>query len=324
MRDPYVVLGVQKSADLAEIKKVFRKLAKKYHPDQSKDPKAKEKFAELNSAYEILGDEKKRAAFDNGEIDAEGKPRFHGFEGFGAEGPGVGRRSQAGGPGFQHFEFNFGGGQPGAEGLNAGDIFSELFSAAGTAGGRRRGGHGPGAPPTRGEDIGASVTISLGEAVKGTTARVTLPTGRTLDVTIPSGIEDGKQIRLKRQGQASPLGGEPGDAMVTVQIAKHPYFRVEGNDLRLELPVTLYEAVLGAKVNAPTLNGAVELTVPPGSNGGRTLRLRGKGLPNPQGSAGDLLVSLKIVLPDETDAELVSLMRKWETQKPYNPRSGMK
>jgi DnaJ-class molecular chaperone len=112
--------------------------------------------------------------------------------------------------------------------------------------------------------------------------------------------------------------------MVTVQIAKHPYFRVEGNDLRLELPVTLYEAVLGAKVNAPTLDGAVELTVPPGSNGGRTLRLRGKGLPNPQGSAGDLLVSLKIVLPDETDAELVSLMRKWETQKPYNPRSGMK
>ena len=323
MRDPYTVLGVQKSADLAEIKKVFRKLAKKFHPDQSKDPKAKEKFAELNAAYEILGDEKKRAAFDRGEIDAEGKPRFHGFEGFGAEGPGFGRRSQAGGPGFQHFEFNFGGGHPGAEGLNASDIFADLFSA-GTGGGRRRGARGPGAPPPRGEDVSASVTISLGEAAKGTTARVSLPTGRTLEVSVPAGIEDGKQIRLKRQGQPSPLGGEPGDAKVTVQIAKHPYFRVEGHDLRLDLPVTLYEAVLGATVTAPTLDGTVELTIPPGSNGGRTLRLRGKGLPNPQGSAGDLLVSLKIVLPDEADSELAGLMRKWETQKPYNPRAGMK
>jgi DnaJ-class molecular chaperone len=323
MRDPYSVLGVQKSASLAEIKKVFRKLAKKYHPDQSKEPKAKEKFAEASAAYEILGDEKKRAAFDRGEIDAEGKPRFHGFEGFNAEGPGFGRRSQAGGPGFQHYEFNLGGGQPGAEGLNASDIFADLFSA-GAGGGRRRGARGPGAPPPRGEDVGVSVTISLGEAAKGTTARVALPTGRTLDVTIPAGIEDGKQIRLKRQGQPSPMGGEPGDAMVTVQIAKHPYFRVEGHDLKLDLPVTLYEAVLGANVPAPTLDGTVELTVPPGSNGGRTLRLRGKGLPNPQGSAGDLLVSLRILLPDEADTELTGLMRKWETQKPYNPRSGMK
>lgn len=325
MRDPYVVLGVEKSASLTDIKKAFRKLAKKYHPDQSKEPKAKEKFAEANSAYEILGDEKKRAAFDRGEIDAEGKPRFHGFEGFGAEGPGFGRRAQAGGPGFQHFEFNFGGGQPGgaAEGLNPGDIFSELFGA-GAAAGRRRGGRGAAGPPPRGEDVSAVVTISLAEAVKGTTARVTLPTGRTLEVTVPAGIEDGKQIRLKRQGHQSPLGGEPGDAMVTVQIAKHPYFRIEGRDLRLELPVTLYEVVVGAKVNAPTLDGTVELTVPPGSNGGRTLRLRGKGLPNAQGPAGDLLVTLKIVLPDETDSELAGLMRKWESQKPYNPRAGMK
>ena len=133
MRDPYSVLGVQKSADMAEIKKVYRKLAKKFHPDQSKDPKAKEKFAEVGAAYEIIGDEKKRAAFDRGEIDAEGKPRFHGFEGFGTEGAGFGRRSQAGGgPGFQHFEFNFGGDPPGAEGLNASDIFADLFGT-GTA-----------------------------------------------------------------------------------------------------------------------------------------------------------------------------------------------
>jgi len=321
MRDPYSILGVQKSADMAEVKKAFRKLAKKFHPDHSKDPKAKEKFAEASAAYEILGDEKKRAAFDRGEIDAEGKPRFHGFEGFGAEGPGFGRRTQAGaGPGFQHFEFNFGGG-PGAGGFAASDIFADLFGA-GAATGRK--GRMRGQTSQKGEDVTANVTIKLAEAARGTSARVALPTGRTLDVSVPAGIEEGKQIRLKGQGQPSPFGGEPGDAWVTVHIAKHPYFRVEGRDLRLDLPVTLYEAVAGAKVNAPTLEGTVELTVPPGSNAGRTLRLRGKGLPDAQGNAGDLLVSLKIVLPDEADPELVTLMRKWEAQKPYNPRAGMK
>lgn len=318
MRDPYAVLGVSKTADMAEIKKAFRKLAKKYHPDQSKDPKAKEKFAEVSAAYEIVGDEKKRAAFDRGEIDAEGKPRFHGFEGFGAEGPGFGRGAHAGGPGFQHFEFNFGGG-PGAGGFSASDIFADLFGGAAARRGRARAQAAP-----RGDDVAVSVTVSLLDAVRGTTARVTLPTGRTLEVTIPAGIEDGKQIRLKGQGQPSPFGGEPGDAWVTVHIAKHPYFRVEGRDLRLDLPVTLYEAALGAKVNAPTLEGTVELTIPPGSSGGRTLRLRGKGLPGPKGVTGDLLVSLKIVLPEESDPEFLNLMRKWETQKPYNPRAGMK
>jgi DnaJ-class molecular chaperone len=322
MRDPYLVLGVPKSADTAEIKKVFRKLAKKYHPDQSKDPKAKEKFAEVNAAYEILGDEKKRAAFDRGEIDAEGKPRFHGFEGFGAEGPGFGRRTHPGaGPGFQHFEFNFGGGGPGAAGFGASDIFTELFGGGAGAGRRQRTG-GQSAP--RGEDVRADVTINLAEAAKGTSTHISLPTGRTLEVKVPAGIEDGKQIRLKGQGQPSAFGGEPGDAWVTVHIAKHPFFRVDGRDVRLDLPVTLYEAVSGAKIATPTLDGNVELTIPPGSNGGRTLRLRGKGFPGAGGPPGDLLVTLKIVLPDEVDPELVSLMRKWETQKPYNPRAGMK
>jgi DnaJ-class molecular chaperone len=322
MRDPYLVLGVSKSADTAEIKRAYRKLAKKFHPDQSKEPKAKEKFAEVSAAYEILGDEKKRAAFDRGEIDAAGKPRFHGFEGFGAEGPGFGRRSQAGaGPGYQHFEFNFGGAGPGTGGFAASDIFADLFGG-GMPSGRRGSARSQSAP--RGEDAAAEVTISLAEAAKGTSARVSLSTGRVLEVSVPAGIEDGKQIRLKGQGQPSPFGGDPGDAWVTVHIAKHPYFRVEGRDLRLDLPVTLYEAVAGAKVNAPTLEGTVEITVPPGSNGGRTLRLRGKGLPAAQGPAGDLLVSLRIVLPDETDPELVALMRKWEAQKPYNPRAGMK
>ena len=321
MRDPYLVLGVSKSAETAEIKKAFRKLAKKYHPDQSKDPKAKEKFAEINAAYEILGDEKRRAQFDRGEIDAEGKPRFHGFEGFGQEGAGFGRGAHAGGgPGFQHFEFNFGGRGPGAAGFAASDIFTDLFG--GTGAGRRGRMGGQSAP--RGEDVTADVTVSLAEAAKGASAHVSLPTGRTLEVKVPAGIEDGKQIRLKGQGQPSPFGGDPGDAWVTVHIAKHPYFRVEGRDLRLDLPVTLYEAVCGAKVNTPTLEGSVELTIPPGSNGGRTLRLRGKGLPGAGGPPGDLLVTLKIVLPDDVDPELVGLMRKWEVQKPYNPRAGMK
>jgi DnaJ-class molecular chaperone len=319
MRDPYTVLGVTKSADAAEIKSAFRKLAKKFHPDQSKEPKAKEKFAEVSSAYEIIGDEKKRGAFDRGEIDAEGKPRHPGFEGFGA-GAGAGRRAHAGaGPGFEHFEFNFGGGRPGAgaAGFEGSDIFSELFGG----GAGRRGARA--APPPRGEDVQATVTVSLNEAAAGAQARVSLPSGRTLEVSVPAGIEDGKQIRLKRQGHSSLAGGEPGDAIVTVRIAKHPYFRVEGRDVRLDLPVTLYEAVLGAKINAPTLDGAVELAVPAGTTGGRTLRLRGKGLPNPGGAPGDLLVTLRVTLPDEPDAELSNLMRNWESGKPYNPRGDL-
>lgn len=314
MRDPYTVLGVGKSADAAEIKKAFRKLAKKYHPDQSKDPKAKERFAEVSAAYEILGDEKKRGAFDRGEIDAEGKPR--GFEGFGAGAGGPWASSRRGQPGgFEHFEFNQ---APGGAGFDASDFFSELF-------GNRRGARQAGAQSSRslprGEDVAAQVTVTLSEAVHGTKVRVSLPTGRTLEVSVPAGIEDGKQIRLKGQGHPSPFGGEQGDALITVKIAKHAYLRVDGHDLRLDLPLTLYEAVLGGKINVPTLDGMVELNVPAGSNGGRTLRLRGKGLPNAQGGAnGDLLVTLRIMLPDAPDADLISLMRQWQAEKPYDPR----
>ncbi|ACB94748.1 DnaJ C-terminal domain-containing protein [Beijerinckia indica] len=322
MRDPYTVLGVSKSADAAEIKKAFRKLAKKYHPDQSTEAKAEDKFAEVSAAYEILGDEKKRAAFDRGEIDAEGKPRFHGFEGFDqGMGAGMGGGRRHGGGGFENFEFNFGGGRGGAHGFDASDLFSDLFSGA--ASGRRGGGRSQ-APP-RGEDVNANVTVSLADSVKGTKTRVSLPTGKTLEVTVPAGIEDGKQIRLKGQGQLSPFGGETGDALVTVHVAKHPYFRVDGYDLRLDLPITLYEAVLGAKVNVPTLDGMVELAVPKGSNGGQTLRLRGKGLPAGPGKTGDLFVTLRIVLPKEKDVdpELIKLMERWEKEKPYQPRGDM-
>ncbi len=315
MRDPYTVLGVGKTASADDIKKAFRKLAKKYHPDQNKsDPKAQEKFAEASSAYEIIGDEKKRAQFDRGEIGADGKPR--GFEGFGAEGFGRGGGQRRAGPGGTQWEFRSGGHPFGSGGgFDAGDIFSDLF------GGGRRGGQRE-AP--RGQDAGISVTVSLAEAVQGASKRVVLPTGKTLDVRIPAGIEDGKQIRLKGQGYASPLpGGEPGDAMVTVHIAPHPHFRVDGHDLRLDLPVTLYEAVLGGKVQVPTLGGVVEMNVPPGTNAGRTLRLRGKGLPNPSGGSGDLLATIRIVLAERSDDELEKLMRKWQAERPYNPRKDM-
>lgn len=317
MRDPYDVLGVAKTASAAEIKKAFRHLAKKYHPDQNKnDPKAKEKFSEANSAYEILGDEKKKGQFDRGEIDAEGKPRFTGFEGFGA-GPGGYSRAQRGSGGAEHFEFHYGGGDPGRGGFDPSDIFSDLFG--GGAGGRRAR-----TAPRRGEDVALQVTITLPEAVKGGHTRVFLPNGRTLEVAIPAGLDDGKQIRLRGQGHAAPPGGEPGDAIVTVKVAPHPLFQIAGRDLRLDLPLAFYEAVLGGKVAAPTLDGQVELTVPAGSNGGRTLRLRGKGLPAGDGKpAGDLYVTLKIVLPEGADPELEAFAQKWRSAKPYDPRKGM-
>ncbi len=308
MRDPYTVLGVTKSADAAEIKKAFRKLAKKYHPDQSKEPKAKERFTEANGAYEILGDETKRGQFDRGEIDAEGKPRYAGFGG-GAGG--------AGGGGFDFNDFSGAspfGRQTRAGGFDANDIFADLLN------GGLRGGRRATTQPTRGEDVTASVSVPLEDVVKGGTARVTLPTGRTLEVKVPAGMEDGKAIRLKGQGHDSPTGGASGDAIVTVRYAPHKQFHIEGRDLRLDLPVTLYEAVLGATVPVTTLDGSVEITLPPGANKGRTLRLRGKGLPGPTG-AGDLLVTPRVVLPDRAAPDLEELARRWRDEHPYDPRA---
>jgi DnaJ-class molecular chaperone len=308
MRDPYDVLGVAKTANAGEIKKAYRQLAKKYHPDHNKsDPKAKERFAEINSAYEIVGDDEKKAKFDRGEIGADGKPRFAGFEG---AGPGGFSRGAAG-PGGTHFEFSTGGagGHAGFE-----DIFADLFGA-----GAKRGR----AAPRRGGDVVATASVPLETAALGGSTRVALPGGRMVDVKVPAGIDDGQQIRLRGQGHPGPVGGEAGDALVTVKILPHPHFRVEGRDLRLDLPVTLYEATLGAKIATPTLAGKVELTIPPGSNGGRTLRLRGKGLPAADGKpAGDLYVSLKLMAPEAPDADYEALMTKWRENKPYDPRKG--
>jgi DnaJ-class molecular chaperone len=312
MRDPYDVLGVSKTASAAEIKSAFRKLAKKYHPDQSKEPKAKERFAEVGSAYEILGDDAKRKAFDRGEIDADGKPRAPQFEGFGFGGqPGGGRGD------FRNFGFDFGAGGFSTEsGSIDPDILSELFGASRT---RARG-----QAASRGEDIGVTVAVPLATIAHGGSIRVALPTGRTLDVAVPAGIEEGKSIRLRGQGNPARRGGSPGDVMVTIRYAAHPLFKVEGRDLRLDLPITLYEAILGARVRAPTLSGEVEVSIAPGANGGRVLRLRGKGLPGgAEQAAGDLLATLRIVLPNEPDAELTALMQKMRDQKPYQPRSGV-
>jgi DnaJ-class molecular chaperone len=312
MRDPYNVLGVSKTASAAEIKSAFRKLAKKYHPDQSKEPRAKERFAEVGLAYEILGDENKRRAFDRGEIDAEGKPRAPQFEGFG-----FGRNPGGSGAGeFRNFGFDFGrGGFSTQSGSLDPDILAELFGD-----GRTR----TPSQPMRGEDIAVSVAVPLATVAHGGSIRVALPSGKTLDVAVPAGIEEGKSIRLRGQGHAGHRNGPPGDVIVTIRYAPHPLFKAEGRDLRLDLPITLYEAILGGRVRAPTLGGDVELSIAPGSSGGRVLRLRGKGLPAAgDHAAGDLLATLRIVLPNEADGEVSALMRKMRDQKPYDPRSGM-
>lgn len=305
-RDPYAVLGVSKTASASEIKAAFRKLAKKYHPDQSKEARAKERFAEVGAAYEIVGDDKKRKAFDRGEIDADGKPRAPQFEGFGfGRGPGGGRAD------FRDFGFDFGaGGFSAGSGSIDPDILSELFGRSRTR-----------ASAARGEDVAVSVAVPLETIAHGGSVRVALPTGKTLDVAVPLGIEEGKSIRLRGQGHPGNRGGSPGDVLVTIRYAPHPQFKAEGRDLRLDLPITLYDAILGGRVRAPTLGGEVELSVAPGANAGRVLRLKGKGLPASGGqAAGDLMATLRIVLPGEPDAELTALMRKMRDQKPYQPR----
>ena len=324
MRDPYEILGVQRGASAQSIKNAYRKLAKKLHPDANKnDPKSAGRFSELNSAYEILGDESKRKAFDGGEIDAEGKPR--GFQGFRR---GQGAASGFGTEGFEGFSFGNGGFQRGGRAGNFGGGFGggidELLKGVFANGGR--GGRGgmqfetDEMPPQPGRDVTASVTVTLAELATGTTRRVELPSGREVEVKIPAGLPEGKQIRLK--GQGMPGHGGAGDVLITVSVAPHHLFQRDGNNLRLELPVTLYEAVLGGKVRVPTLAGALELSIPPGTSSGRTFRLKGKGLPGKDG-AGDLLAVVRIVLPQGSDPRLETLMREWRDNSPYDPRSDL-
>ncbi len=318
MRDPYEVLGVPRSASAAAIKSAYRKLAKKHHPDSNKDdPKAAARFSEINSANEILGDEDKRKAFDRGEIDAEGKPRFQGFPGGGAGG-------RAGPGGFESYTFRSGGAGPGGAG-GFEDILNSMFGGAAQRG-ARQGGGAPYEFDTGGIglylDLSVAMAVSLEEAVKGAEKRVRLPTGKELNVKVPAGVTAGQQIRLKGQGETAP-GHRPGDLLITITIAPHPFFKVDGSDLRLDLPITLYEAVLGGKVRVPTLGSAVELSIPKNTSSGRIFRLKGKGLPKGAGATGDLFVATRIMLPDGNDAELEALMQKWRDAHPYNPRGDL-
>jgi DnaJ-class molecular chaperone len=310
MRNPYDVLGVSRSASEAEIKKAFRKLAKTYHPDSNKDdPKAKDKFAEANSAYEILGDAGKRAQFDRGEIDAEGKPRFQGFEGFG------GGRGGARSEDFSGFS-GFGGGSRRSSrsgfGADLGDdVFSQFFADA-----FRSGGESPRQSRSRsqkGEDVSATLTVTLEEVAQEAKKRIRLSTGRDVDVVIPKGVSDGQVIRLRGLGQGAP-GIDPGDALLTINFARHERFTPEGSDLRLRLPVEIEEAILGGSVRVPTLTGTVEMAIPPMTNSGRTFRLRGKGLPTKTGH-GDLFVTTEIRLPEVVDEELIDYARKRRSLK---------
>ena len=342
MRDPYDVLGVGRSASEAEVKRAYRKLAKANHPDRhggdaKAQKKAQAKFAEINSAYEILGDKDKRGQFDRGEIDAEGKPRFQGFEGF-RPGPGgqgahggfenIDPRAFAdifsglgGGGGARRFRFSTGGPGGGRRVETGGfegdeDLLGSIFGGLG--GGRGRGG----AAGATGAETRADVAVTLEDIAAGRKPKVTLPSGKTVQLTLPKGVADGQVIRLQGQGQASLAGGAPGDALVTVRFVPHPLYKVEGSDLRLDLPVSLDEAVLGAKIAVPTLSGKVQVTVPPHSSSGRVLRLKGRGLPK-QAGHGDLLVTPRIVLPDKADGELDALMRRWRDEKRPSPRGAL-
>lgn len=306
MRDPYSVLGVKREASADEIKRAFRRLAKAYHPDRkSEDPKAQERFNEANTAYEILGDDTKRKAFDRGEIDAEGKPRATASPGFDPAGFGGGQGG---------FRFDTGGGPYGAGGRgDPRDIFSDLFRQFETGGQNApRGGYaGAGTkrstiPP--GEDAELEALVALEDVAAGGSKRITVPDGRTIEVSVPKGVTSGTTMRLKGQGHPSPFGGANGDCLVTLRFARHARFAVEGQDLRASVPVPLRDAVLGGTVRVPTLQGEVEVTVPIWTSGGKTLRLREKGLPG-KGRTGDLFITLEISLGPQ-DPELEGFFRR--------------
>ena len=304
MRNPYDVLGVPKGAGEAEIKKAFRKLAKAYHPDSNKDPKAAERFAEANTAYEILGDKEKRAQFDRGEIDAEGKPRATGFEGFSGFGGGRGGGGGFDFEGFTRARGGAGGAGPGGIGE---DFISHIFGEAFRAGGA---GPGGGRGPARGDDVAAELSVSLEQVAGEEKMRIGLPGGRDVDVMIPKGVVDGQTIRLRGLGGPGGPRGEPGDVLLTIRIQPHPVFKVEGADLRATVDLPLEDAVLGGALRVPTLTGAVEMKVPPMTSSGRTFRLRGKGLPKKDGSAGDLFATTAVVLPAGEDAALTEYARR--------------
>jgi DnaJ-class molecular chaperone len=304
--DPYTILGVARDASPDVIRKNYRRLAKKLHPDLNPgNREAEQKFKEVTAAYDLVSDPEKRARFDRGEIDASGaeRPRQRYYRDFADTGDGPHRyTSDAGFADFAEFSD--------AEGME--DILSELF---------RRGGRGRGFG-ARGGDVRYRLAIDFLDAVNGATKRLTLPDGAMLDVAIPPGTREGQVLRLRGKGQPGQGGAAAGDALVEVTILPHPYFSRQGDDIHLELPVSLYEAVLGAKVQVPTPSGPVAMKVPKGANAGMVLRLKGKGAPRRTGGRGDEYATLKVMLPPKPDPDLEAFVAKWPGGN-YDPRQFM-
>jgi len=309
-RDPYQELGVSRGASADEIRKAFRKLAKANHPDTNPNNKeAEERFKRVSGAFDILGDADKKKKFDAGEIDADGRETARGFAG--------------GGPWGAHPEGGFGGGGGGAryqsqsfEGVDLGDILGEMFG--GGRGGRGGQGGGFGGFSQRGADVRARLDIDLEDAIRGAKRRISFSDGRTIDVTIPKGAQEGQTLRLK--GQGAPGRSGPGDALIELGILPHPIFRREGEVLVMDVPVTAYDAVLGGKTEAPTPDGPVTLTIPKGANTGTRLRLKGRGLTDAQGRRGDLFARLVVTLPDNADPTLETFAETWKKERPYTPK----
>jgi DnaJ-class molecular chaperone len=306
-QDPYSELGVARGASADEIRKSFRKLAKQFHPDQNPNNKpAEERFKRVSAAFDILGDEEKRKKFDRGEIDADGRETHPGFR------PGAGGGSPFGGGPFR-------GGGGDFEGVNFDDILGEMFGRGGGPGVNMGGrGRGFGA---KGADVKARLEIDLEDAINGITRRITFGDGKSLDVTIPKGAAEGQVLRLRGQGQPGRSGGPAGDALIELAIKPHPLYRREGADLHMDLPISVPDAVLGAKVEAPTPDGPVTLTVAKHSNSGATLRLRGRGAVNAEtGKRGDLFARLMVSLPEPPGAELERIAEIWRKDRPYTPK----
>ncbi|NKJ42711.1 MULTISPECIES: DnaJ C-terminal domain-containing protein [unclassified Novosphingobium] len=305
--DPYSILGVARSASEKDVKSAYRKLAKELHPDHNKDnPKAAERFAEVTRAYDLLSDKDKRAKFDRGEIDADGNPTMpFGGGGFGGGG------FRGGQGGFRHD-----GGFESGDGPDLSDLFEGLFGGRGGMGGMGGMGGGRRPPPPKGANVSYRLQVPFVEAATRAAQRVTLSSGSTIELKLPPGVESGQQMRLAGKGEPGP--GGPGDALITIEIAPHPFFVRDGDNIRLDLPITLEEAVNGAKVKVPTADGAVMLTVAPGSSSGRTLRLKGKGFSRKDGERGDQLVTLQIDLPAD-DADLKARLAGWHDGR--NPRA---
>jgi len=341
-RDPYQILGVTKEASQADIQKAYRDLAKKHHPDlNTGDEKAEQTFKEISAAYNILGDKDKRARYDRGEIDASGqeRPEAQFYKQY-AGGPGAGKY-RGGFGGFGDFA-GARGGEAGEE-INIDDILSELFGGGGPGSGRGpgpgpgpgsgMGGHGPRARPGAGrgrsgmggfewpgEDVHYRLPVDFMEAARGARKRVTMPDGTSLEVNIPAGVEDGQVLRLKGKGRPGSGGAPAGNALVTIAVGSHKWFRREGLDLYLDLPITLAESVSSRKVPVPTLEGRVNLKIPEGAKSGRKMRLKGRGIAAARGGTGDLYVILEIHAPERPDKTLKSALEEWEQAHPYNPR----